>query len=304
MLTVLMLVLARPVVAQSEWPYVVASIKPLHSLALAVAGEHATVRLLIEGENSPHAHALKPSELRALERADVVFWMGPSLETYLAAPLETAPPGKLTVAFLERRELNPLALRPWDIWIPDEQDDRNLTSADAGGLDPHLWLDPARARQIAFLMAETLAATAPAYAVHYRRNADELGRRIDTLDRAIAARLAPVREIPFVVFHDAYQYFERRYGLRALGAVIEPSGLAPGARRLRALETHLREAGARCVFAEPQFSSDLARTLARGAGIGVVTVDPEGAYVTAGREAYFDLMTRIADAFVRCAQGG
>lgn len=265
-------------------PRVAVSIKPIHSLIAAVMDGVAEPYLIVAGTASPHAYALRPSDAKALSRAALVFWVGPEMERFLDKPL-AALAGK-TVRLAGHPRLTAVARRAGD-----------------GGGDPHLWLDPANARAIAAVAVTELSAIDPGHAALYRGNGDRLTRRIDALDRDLRARLEPLSTTPFVVFHDAYRYLERAYGLNAVGFVTTAPERPPGARHLHRLRLKMREMGVRCLFREPQFEPRLIAVLTARSEVRVGVLDPLGAQMEAGPDLYFRLMRANADALVRCLAG-
>ena len=270
-------------------PRVAVSIKPIHSLIAAVMDGVAEPYLIVAGAASPHAYALKPSDAKALSRSMLVFWVGPEMERFLEKPL-AALAGK-TVRLAGHPRLTALSRRAGD------------GGAAARGGDPHLWLDPANARAIAAVAVTELSAIDPGHAALYRANGDRLIRRIDALDRDLRARLEPLSTTPFVVFHDAYRYLERAYGLNAVGFVSTTPERPPGARHLHRLRLKMRQMGVRCLFREPQFEPRLIAALTDRSEVRVDVLDPLGAQLEAGPDLYFRLMRANADALVACLAG-
>ncbi len=270
-------------------PAVVVSVLPLHSLVAALMEGLGSPYLLVRGGASPHDASLRPSDARALSAARLVVWAGPGLETFLVKPLG--------VLAAEARLLT-LTLSPGLTLL-----ERNQGPA-GGAIDPHLWLDPRTATIIARRVATALSDLDPGNGPHYSANLARLLARLEALDAELAARLAPVSEIPYAVYHDAYTHFEARYGLRKLGAVTIDPSMPPGARRLTELRAQLIEHGAACVFAEPQFRPAAIAVLVEGTGARAATLDPLGAALAPGPEAYFVLMRDLADALVDCLEGG
>lgn len=313
-------VLADPLAAAPA-PEVIASIKPIHSLAAGVMDGIGAPGLLVKGAASPHSYAMRPSDAARLEDADVVFWIGPAMETFLARPLAALA---ADAEVLEIETIPGLVLhapREGGVWAPPAQGDEaghehghgedghgeeaHAHGHEAVSVDPHLWLDPGNAAVIAAVMAETLAAVDPANAAAYRANARALVQRIDALDAEIATELAPVRDRPFVVFHDAYQYFEAHYGLAAAGAITVSPEQPPGARRLSEIRAAVAERDAACVFREPQFEPALVELVIEGTAIRQGELDPEGAGLAEGPDLYFELMRNLARSFSTClAEGG
>ena len=264
-------------------PEVVVSIKPVHALVAGVMQGIAVPRLLVEGAASPHAYSLRPSEALALSRADVVFWIGPNLEMFLAKPL-AALAGRARVVSLA--EVAGMA-------IAEPRDG-------GGGADAHLWLDPANARRTVEVAARVLAGSDPANAGTYAANGARLAARLAALDAEVRALLAPVRRRPYLVFHDSLRHLERRYGLAFAGAVMPGAGPPPGARRVRTLRRKIVGGGAACVFHGPGPAPALVRTLIAGSGARAAGLDVLGAGVAAGPEAYFAIMRRLAAALAAC----
>ncbi|MHA1568979.1 MAG: zinc ABC transporter substrate-binding protein [Alphaproteobacteria bacterium] len=272
---------ANAFASRAARPLVVASITPIHSLAAGVMRGVGAPRLLVAGGGSPHNAWLKPSAARALAAADIVFWAGPGLEAFLGKPLAALAAGAKVVELAAVSGLR-----------------RQANS------DPHVWLDPANARAMVSAMVTALAEADPANTPTYVANGIRLAKRLAALDRDLAAALAPVRAVPYVVFHDAYGHFEQRYGLANAAAVTIRPDRPPGARQARDIRNLLlAEAdgrGVRCLFAEPQFAPALAARLVEGTGVRLGVLDPLGAGLAPGPEAYFTLMRRLARAFVTC----
>lgn len=164
----------------------------------------------------------------------------------------------------------------------------------------HLWLSPDNARAIATEAAKVLAEKDPANAVTYNKNLADLTDRLAALDKEIAETVAPVKEKPFIVFHDAYQYFEHHYGMQAAGSITVSPETLPGAERLTQIRDKVKTLGATCVFAEPQFEPKLVNVVIEGTPAKSGTLDPEAATLDAGPELYFTLMKDLAASLKDC----
>ncbi len=285
---------------------VVVSILPLHALVAAVMAGVGTPHLLVRGGASPHDASLRPSDARALSAAGLVVWAGPGLETFLVKPLGALAGAARVLTLTEAPGMVRLQQRAGGIF---EAEAGGAAGAEAGhdeqgAVNPHLWLDPRNAMEIARQAAAALAELDPGNAPRYAANLERLLARLGALDRELAARLGPVAEVPFAVFHDAYPYFEARYSLRALGALTVNPAVPPGAKRLAALRRSLRDERAACVFAEPQFRPAIVAALVEGTGARAATLDPLGAGLAPGPEAYFVLMRELADALADCLDAG
>lgn len=297
-LTILALVLAAAPLQAA--PRVVVSVKPVHSLVAGVMTGHGEPRLLIEGAGSPHGASLRPSQARALSEADLVFWLGPGLERFLVRPLDALARNARVVALAEAPGMTLLPLRDTGSWLEHGHDAAAEGGAGPDAADPHLWLDPANARAIVIAAVAALSQADPAAAPGYRANGTAVITRIHGLEREIGARLAPLRDRPYVVFHDAYQYFERRFGLAPLGAITPGPETPPGARRIADMRRRIVDGGAVCVFTEPQFEPALAATLVAGTQVQTAELDPLGAALPAGPEAYFAMMRGLAKVLAGC----
>ncbi|MHA1600967.1 MAG: zinc ABC transporter substrate-binding protein [Alphaproteobacteria bacterium] len=290
--------LANEGAVAAEGPRVVVSIPPLHSLIAGVMAGVGEPVLLIEGAASPHAYALRPSAARALAEADAVFWVGPDLETFLPKPLKSLAGASRVVTVLDEPGIAVLPVRVGGDW--EEADDHIGEEPDAehGTRDPHVWLDPRNAQRIVAIAGATLSEIDPANAAAYRGNAARLQSELTQLERELAAKLAPVRGVPFIVFHDAYHYFEARFELTTVGAFALSPGMAPGARRVAELRARLVETGAVCVFVEPQFEPAVVKAAVASTGARIAVLDPLGAGLT-----YSQLMHALAGSLLACLGG-
>lgn len=284
-------------------PRVVVSIKPVHSLAAAVMEGVADPALLLAGAGSPHAYALRPSDAQALQEADIVFWIGEDLEGFLARPLQALARKARLVALHEADGVRLLPGREsggWQAHAHTQPDHADAHEHQHESADMHIWLDPRNAQAMVRAIARTLSEIDPRNRERYAANASLLHERLPQLDRELQDRLTPVKCDPYIVFHDAYQYFENRYDLHAAGALTIMPESRPGARRLYEMRARIVEAGAKCVFSEPQFEPALVETLIAGTGARTGVLDPLGATLAAGPDAYFDLMTQLAEALRGC----
>lgn len=293
------LLLLLPVAAQAA-PRVAASIPPVHSLVAGVMEGIGAPVLLVPATASAHSFALRPSEARSLAQADLVFWIGPAYETFLEKPLAAlAQPHKL-IRLQEAPGLALLETRGGGSWDAHHDHDHGAKTPKAAEVDGHLFLDPANARAMVAAIAAALAATDAANAPRYRTNAAALAAKLEALDGELRDLLAPVRDRPFVVFHDAYQYFDRRYALNAVGSITVSPERQPGARRLQALRRKIGQLKAVCVFAEPQFEPSLLQTVVEGTRAKTGTLDYLGAGIAPGPDAYFATMRAMAHALKDC----
>jgi zinc transport system substrate-binding protein len=283
---------------------VVASIKPVHSLVAAVMEGAGEPSLLVRGGSSPHSYNLRPSEARGLSNAELVFWVGEGLESFLAKPLKALASQARVVELAEAPGIVLLAAREGGAW-EDQDKEESGHEADGhrhgpGESNPHIWLDPLNAKRIVAAAVDALADLDPSNEGRYRRNGAAVGARLDALDAELQETFRPVKEAPFIVFHDAYHYIEARYDLRAVGSITVSPDRAPGAKRLREIRRKILDAGAACVFSEPQFQPALVETVVQGTPAKTAVLDPMGADLAPGPEAYFELMRNLATALTGC----
>lgn len=286
-------------------PRVVVTIKPIHSLVAGVMAGDGEASLLIEGTGSPHHYSLRPSDARLLARAELVVRVGAGLETFLNRSLTSLAPTARILTLDELPGLTLLAAREGGVWEEHDADQAVPTVGEETGhleINPHLWLDPQNARIIVAGLVKILAELDPDSAERYRANGTALEQRLTKLDLDLRRQLKPVEDRPYVVFHDAYQYLEMRYNLRAVGSISVDPGRAVGARRLKEIREKIKATGARCVFREPQFEPKLLGLLTAETGVRTGTLDPLGAELKAGPEAYFLLLNRLGDSLRECLE--
>ncbi|MBA8845269.1 zinc transport system substrate-binding protein [Ochrobactrum sp. RH1CCR137] len=300
---------------------VVVSIKPLHSIVSAVMQGVGEPKLIVQGAGSEHVYSLKPSDAEAIEHAKVIFWAGPSMETFLDKPIDTLGEGAKVVALGDADGLTRLKFReggPFeahdhgheghDHGHDDKKHDHAAEASEAGHdhdhghgeYDLHFWLDPQNGKVLATDIAKTLGASDSEHAAQYETNARDYGEKIDALTREIASELEPVKDKPFIVFHDAYQYFENRFGVKAAGSITVSPEKAPGAARIKEIHDKIKSLGATCVFSEPQFEPKLVKTVIDGTEARTGILDPLGAELKDGPDLYPQLIRNLAGSLKTC----
>ena len=302
---------------------VVASIKPVHSLVSAVMAGVDKPHLIMQGAMSPHTFSMRPSDAVALEDADVIFLIDEVLETSLANPIDTLASNARVVPLFHAQGLVYRTLREGGTFDTHDHHEPHMEDGHSEEneavhrhddsddhishdhswheeIDPHIWLDPVNAAAMVRVIANTLYKAHPANAELYADNAQVLLLRLEELTAQITADLASVQGKPFVVFHDGYRYFEDRFGLAAAGSVVISPGRSPGVRRISELQKKIRDLGATCVFAEPQFDMRIVNVIIEGTEARVGTVDPLGAFIENGPELYFTLLHNMAASFKDC----
>lgn len=307
--------------------HVVVSIKPIHSLVAAVMGDTGTPTVLIEGASSPHSYALRPSQVQSLQDAHVVFWIGPQLEQFMSKAIKTVGANAASVRLIDTKGLARLPYREGhdhdhghdehdkhdehdhdkdkkhdeqDHAKHDEHDHDKHDEHGAEEVDPHVWLDPENAKTMVDAIAAALAAANPGAAEAYKSNAAKTKARLDALSHEVAETLHDVEDARFIVFHDAYQYFEVRFGMKSAGAITLNPEANPGAERLSEVKEQIVEMGATCVFSEPQFKPKLVELVIEGTSAKSAEIDPLGAAVPAGPDHYGTMIRSMANSMHDC----
>jgi zinc transport system substrate-binding protein len=293
--------LAAPAAANLK---VVVTIKPLHALVARVMGEIGSPQLLVQGNLSPHTYSLKPSDAARLNASDVFFRMSDAMEPFTARVAKSLPKRVQVVTLQDTPQLVLLERRT-DASFEDNGHGNGRGKSHGhshhhGAIDGHAWLDPVNAKLMADRIAEILGANAPAQAAAFHSNAAQLKADLDALSTELARELAPVAGKPYIVFHDALQYFELRYGLQPAGSIAVSPEVPPSARRLTALRVRVAQGGAACIFAEPQFDTRLVNAVVEGTSARVAIIDPEGSRIEPGPAHYFDLLRNLARDLKAC----
>jgi zinc transport system substrate-binding protein len=297
-------------------PKVIASVVPVHGIVSAVMGETGQPELLLSGSMSEHRATFTPQQIAELGKADLVFIVGQGLEAKLSQMSGSeAVNGKRFVELSGAPGITTHPIREGGAWEAHDHDhghdhghdhDHGHGEEKADGVlsfDPHVWLDPENAKAMAAAVAAELAKADPANAATYTTNAEAFARSLDALSGQIAAELAPVKAVPYVVFHDAYQYFEKRFGLSAAGSIADVSAKAPSAKRLREIRGKIAEVKAACVFREPQYDGKVVQTVIEGTGARNGVLDPLGADIAPGAGAYQQLLSQLSKNLKACLAG-
>jgi len=279
---------------------VVATIKPLHSLVAYVMQGVGEPSLLVKGNASPHTFTLKPSSARILQRAELVFWVGPELEPFLQRPFESlaarARHSALGAILKEHKTGNELGVEQEP--LPEHKDVHS--HAHGEGRDAHPWLNPDSALLMLDIILRELAALDPANAATYQANANKASNRIAALSQQIEQQLQSYSDVPYIVFHDAYGGFEKRFSMHGSKAFLFNPESGPGADRVAHMRSTIVEEGSVCLFVEPQFDSNMIDVISEGSAIRLGKLDPLGADLEDGPELYFQLLKNLADNLVSC----
>jgi zinc transport system substrate-binding protein len=308
------LICASPALAA---PKVITSVVPVHGIVSAVMGDVGQPELLLSGAMSEHRATFTVAQIASLGKADVVFIIGHGLEAKLAQISGSeSVNGKAFIELSEAPGVKTLPIREGGAWDSHDHSHEEEKAADDGhdhdeethaegvlGFDPHVWLDPENAKAMAMAAASELSKADPANAATYEANAKAFTASLDKTSAEITASLAPIKDRPYVVFHDAYQYFENRFGLNAAGSIADVSAQAPSAQRLSEVRHKIEETKAACVFREPQYDSKVVGTVIEGSSAREGVLDPLGAELTPGPLAYQQLLLNLASSLKACLGG-
>ena len=288
--------LATPI--QAKVPRVATDIPPVHSLVSQVMGELGTPKLILPPGTSPHGYAMRPSEARALQAADVIFWMGQDLTAWFGRAIKALAANATTVALSESKDLirHPYrTTKNFDTHTHDEGE-HDATAK----IDPHLWLDPDNALIFLDVIATTLARLDASHADTYLTNAAQAKAALEALKSELNATVQPIRGRPFIVFHDAYHYFEHRFDVEAAGSLSIGDASSPGPARIAAIRGKVQTLGATCVFSEPQFEPKIIKTVIEKTTARSGTLDPVGATLKPGPNQYSQLLRHLAHGLLTC----
>ena len=294
--------------AYADRPRVVVDIAPIHALVAQVMEGIGMPDLIIQPGATPHEYSLRPSEAAALQSADLVFWIGPDLTPWLEEAIETlAPAADLTTLMdvdgtvqLEFREDVVFEAHDHSDHADDDEHDDHADHGDHAGHDPHAWLSPKNAMTWLEVIAGRLSAVDPVNSDAYLANAASGRAAIEALMDEVDATLDPVRGRAFIVFHDAYQYFETDFDISASGAISISDASDPSPARIAEIRGQIAEQGVDCVLAEPQFNPGLVATVLRGSDAQMGIVDPLGADLELGAELYPQLIRNLSNALAEC----
>ena len=296
-----------PVTAHSE---VVTSIKPLAFIAAAIADGVTPVSVVLPDGASEHEYALRPSDIKRIKNAELVIRVGPEMEAYMTSAVAALPANK-TLQLAALPAVTPLLLKGDDDHDHEHAHDDHVSSATEnsdvhhshGEYNMHIWMSPKIAEASAIAIHDKLLELIPNRKDQLDANLEFFKAGLAETDKQIRARLAPVSQEGYFVFHDAYGYFENYFGLSPLGHFTVNPEIQPGAQRLHQIRTQLVEQKAVCVFAEPQFRPAVIDAVARGTSVRKGTLDPLGMNIGVTRESYVQYLSQLSVQYTSCLKG-
>ena len=272
-------------------PTVAVDIPPVASLVHQVMGDLGRPRLIVPTGISPHSYAMRPSQARTLQNADIVFWVGRDLTVGLARAIKALATNAVSVSLIDVPGITLLSFRHGTTFE---------THGHNNGTDPHVWLDPENARVWLEVIAAELAKLDPDNASSYLHRAQVGKDALTELIHQLSGQLDRIRGRPFVVFHDAYQYFEHRFNIRATGSIVLSEASDPGPVRITEIRDAVQNLEVNCVFAEPQFDLKLIATVIEGTDARSGMLDPLGVSLQAGPVLYSQLLRNLARDLADC----
>ena len=316
---------------------VVASIKPIHSLVSYVMDGVDKPDVIVDGYNSPHGFSLKPSHAKMIENADLIIWVGEDLEAFLEKPLDTIAKKAVNIEVMDLKGIKKLKFREKNIFEghddhghdehkehghkedkhddhghkedkhdehkehghkEDKHDDHGHEGHAHGEHDPHVWLDPMNAKVIVKEVTKQLVKLDPENGSKYKANSKKAIADLDALTKSIKKDLK--KDLRFVVFHDAYQYFENRFGIQVLGALTVNTDVMPGAEQLAEIREVIEHEKVNCLFSEPQFNPSIIKSIAKDTKVKTGVLDPLGATLDKGKGMYQKLLKDMSSSFKGC----
>lgn len=286
---------------------VVASLKPVGFIAAAIADGVTPVDVLLPDGASEHDYSLRPSDAKRLKNADLVVWVGPEMEAFMAKSAAELPAQK-NLAMVNIDGVKPLLISGGEDEDEHTAEKSEEQDADAhhhhhGEFNMHLWLSPEIARKTAVAIHGKLLELMPQDKAKLDANLQQFEVALADTDKRVSAQLAPVRNKGYFVFHDAYTYFEKQYGLSPTGHFTVNPEIQPGAQRLHQIRTQLVEQKAVCVFAEPQFRPAVIDAVARRTQVRKGTLDPLGTDISLAKDSYVKFLSQLSSQYESCLNG-
>ena len=289
---------------------VVTSIKPIHSLVSYIMEGVGSPDLIVDGYNSPHGFSLKPSHAKMLQEADIVIYVGEGVEEFLEKPLESIASNAVKFELLGQSGIKKLKFRERNIFEghddhghdkkakKEDHDDHGHDDHGHGEFDPHIWLDPMNAKVIVKKVTNQLSKLDKENSSTYKSNSKKALKEIDNLIKQVKSDIN--NDAKVVVFHDAYQYFEKRFDVNIIGALTVNTDVSPGAEQLAEIREVIEHEKVTCVLSEPQFNPDIVETIAKDTNISSGVLDPLGATLDSGKTLYFNLIKNISTSIKSC----
>ena len=303
-----LLFISNTSVFASETKGVITTIQPINALVNAVIGNTGGSTSLIPSEVSPHEFKLKPSDVKSLQDGNIIFYISSHLESSITKVFKNLPKNIKIVNLMEETGVNHLAIRDNEEWERhDHHDDHDKHAKKDDHHDDHekeddvhIWLDPDNAIKIIQKVNKELSLLFPENSQIYNKNATDIINKITELKREIKEELLSIKDKPYIVFHDAYQYFEKVFGLNAVGSIALEDDVATSPKQISYIRNKIIKSNVSCVFQEPQFDSKLVKTVVEGTDAKIGTLDPLGVDIANKKDFYLQLLRNMSKSLKEC----
>lgn len=277
-------------------PTIMVTLKPFYNITYYIMQNVGMPQLLLKNNASPHDYHLRPSDAKLISDADLIIWGGVNLEPYMQKPIESMAKANLDLSKTPGLKLLPQRCNQ------DWAHDHNHEHQHDANYDPHYWLDPDNAIIIASNIADKLAEIDKAHADIYHRNAKNFAAQLRTKEKTWQTKLLPYQDDPYIVGHDAFQYFNEYFDLDGVGSITLNPELPPSAKHIQELQAMMHSKQITCIFGEPQFNYKIINTLLVGTNTNFGILDPLGQDQDTGAKGYFILLDNIVNNFVQCSK--
>ena len=297
----------------TETTGVISTIQPINSLVSAIIGNTGKSITIIPSEQSPHDFKLKPSDVKVLQNGNIIFYVSNHLESSITKVFKNLPKNIKLINLMEESGVNHLAIRDNDAWERhdhhghddhdvhdkhgkkhDDHDDHEKED------DVHVWLSPDNAIKIVQKVNKVLSLYFPENSKIYNDNTTKFIDKIRNLKMELVKELSPIKNKPYIVFHDAYQYFEKTFELNAVGSVALEGDIASSPKQISIIKDKIVKSKASCVFQEPQFDSKLVKIVVEGTDAKIGTLDPLGVNISENKDFYLQLLTNMTKSLKEC----
>ena len=310
----------------TETTGVISTIQPINSLVSAIIGNTGKSITIIPSEQSPHDFKLKPSDVKVLQNGNIIFYVSNHLESSITKVFKNLPKNIKLINLMEESGVNHLAIRDNDAWERhdhhghddhdvhdkhgkkhDDHDDHDKHGKKHDDHDDHekeddvhVWLSPDNAIKIVQKVNKVLSLYFPENSKIYNDNTTKFIDKIRNLKMELVKELSPIKNKPYIVFHDAYQYFEKTFELNAVGSVALEGDIASSPKQISIIKDKIVKSKASCVFQEPQFDSKLVKIVVEGTDAKIGTLDPLGVNISENKDFYLQLLTNMTKSLKEC----
>ncbi|MDC1259990.1 zinc ABC transporter substrate-binding protein [Pseudomonadota bacterium] len=316
-----LLFISNTAVFASETKGVITTIQPINALVNAIIGNTGGSTSLIPSEVSPHEFKLKPSDVKTLQDGNIIFYVSNHLESSITKVFKNLPKNIKIVNLMEETGINHLAIRDNEAWErhdhhddhdkhakkDDDHDDHEKHAKKDDDHDDHekeddvhIWLDPDNAIKIIQKVNRELSLLFPENSQIYNKNATNITNKITELKSELKEELLSIKNKPYIVFHDAYQYFEKVFGLNAVGSIALEDDVATSPKQISYIRNKIIKSNVSCVFQEPQFDSKLLQTVVEGTDAKIGTLDPLGVDIANKKDFYLQLLRNMSKSLKEC----